>query len=148
MLCWFGGAHLIAGVMIQWRKRGSMRKRVVFLGLFVAVTLSGIISAFLTSSFLLNDLLYSKMRFLEVDRHSQNDITMLVALEFAELAEQRDYEAILNRACIQLDLVSGRLDFSKSQESLIVQERLKERDIKAIETVKRLKDLGYCEPES
>ncbi|EGQ7914783.1 TPA: hypothetical protein ACN32D_004641 [Vibrio parahaemolyticus] len=125
-----------------------MRKRVVFLGLFVAVTLSGIISAFLTSSFLLNDLLYSKMRFLEVDRHSQNDITMLVALEFAELAEQRDYEAILNRACIQLDLVSGRLDFSKSQESLIVQERLKERDIKAIETVKRLKDLGYCEPES
>ncbi|EGR2913492.1 hypothetical protein DLH88_23995 [Vibrio parahaemolyticus] len=134
--------------MIQWRKRGSMRKRVVFLGLFVAVTLSGIISAFLTSSFLLNDLLYSKMRFLEVDRHSQNDITMLVALEFAELAEQRDYEAILNRACIQLDLVSGRLDFSKSQESLIVQERLKERDIKAIETVKRLKDLGYCEPES
>ncbi|CAH1538825.1 MULTISPECIES: hypothetical protein [Vibrio harveyi group] len=125
-----------------------MRKRVVFVGLFVVVTLSGIISAFLTSSFLLNDLLYSKMRFLEVDRHSQNDITMLVALEFAELAEQRDYEAILNRACIQLDLVSGRLDFSKSQESLIVQERLKERDIKAIETVKRLKDLGYCQPES
>ena len=134
--------------MIQWRKRGSMRKRVVFVGLFVVVTLSGIISAFLTSSFLLDDLLYSKMRFLEVDRHSQNDITMLVALEFAELAEQRDYEAILNRACIQLDLVSGRLDFSKSQESLIVQERLKERDIKAIETVKRLKDLGYCQPES
>ncbi|EPG0331333.1 hypothetical protein ACSWSC_004593, partial [Vibrio alginolyticus] len=132
----------------QWRKRGSMRKRVVFVGLFVVVTLSGIISAFLTSSFLLNDLLYSKMRFLEVDRHSQNDITMLVALEFAELAEQRDYEAILNRACIQLDLVSGRLDFSKSQESLIVQERLKERDIKAIETVKRLKALGYCQPES
>ena len=125
-----------------------MRKRVVFVGLFVVVTLSGIISAFLTSSFLLNDLLYSKMRFLEVDRHSQNDITMLVALEFAELAEQRDYDAILNRACIQLDLVSGRLDFSKSQESLIVQERLKERDIKAIETVKRLKDLGYCQPES
>ncbi|ELA6794758.1 hypothetical protein QNE27_004587 [Vibrio alginolyticus] len=125
-----------------------MRKRVVFVGLFVVVTLSGIISAFLTSSFLLNDLLYSKMRFLEVDRHSQNDITMLVALEFAELAEQRDYEAILNRVCIQLDLVSGRLDFSKSQESLIVQERLKERDIKAIETVKRLKDLGYCQPES
>ncbi|EPJ0727284.1 hypothetical protein NDJ15_16040, partial [Vibrio parahaemolyticus] len=133
---------------IQWRKRGSMRKGVVFFGLFVAVTLSGIISAFLTSSFLLNDLLYSKMRFLEVDRHSQNDITMLVALEFAELAEQRDYDAILNRACIQLDLVSGRLDFSKSQESLIVQERLKERDAKAIETVKRLKGLGYCQPES
>ena len=125
-----------------------MRKGVVFLGFFVAATLSGIISAFLTSSFLLNDLLYSKMRFLEVDRHSQNDITMLVALEFAELAEQRDYDAILNRACIQLDLVSGRLDFSKSQESLIVQERLKERDTKAIETVKRLKDLGYCQPKA
>ncbi|MHA2710284.1 hypothetical protein [Vibrio owensii] len=125
-----------------------MRKGVVFFGLFVAVTLSGIISAFLTSSFLLNELLYSKMRFLEVDRHSQNDITMLVALQFAELAEQRDYDAILNRACIQLDLVSGRLDFSKSQESLIVQERLKERDAKAIETVERLKDLGYCQPES
>ncbi|NOI71474.1 hypothetical protein [Vibrio owensii] len=60
-----------------------MRKGVVFLGFFVAATLSGIISAFLTSSFLLNDLLYSKMRFLEVDRNSQNDITMLVALEFA-----------------------------------------------------------------
>ncbi|HDM8215224.1 TPA: hypothetical protein P0E22_005311 [Vibrio harveyi] len=125
-----------------------MRKGVAFLGLFVAVTLSGIISAFLTSSFLLNDLLYSKMRFLEVDRHSQNDITMLVALEFAELAEQRDYETILNRTCIQLDLVSGRLDFSNSQESLIVQERLKERDMQATETVKRLKDLGYCQPES
>ncbi len=125
-----------------------MRKGVVFLGFFVAATLSGIISAFLTSSFLLNDLLYSKMRFLEVDRHSQNDITMLVALEFAELAEQRDYDAILNRACVQLDLVSGRLDFSKSQESLIVQERLKERDTKAIETVKRLKDLGYCQPKA
>lgn len=125
-----------------------MRKGVVFLGFFVAVTLSGIISAFLTSSFLLNDLLYSKMRFLEVDRNSQNDITMLVALEFAELAEQRDYDAILNRACVQLDLVSGRLDFSKSQESLIVQERLKERDTKAIETVKRLKDLGYCQPKA
>lgn len=126
----------------------KMRKGVVFLGFFVAATLSGIISAFLTSSFLLNDLLYSKMRFLEVDRNSQNDITMLVALEFAELAEQRDYDAILNRACIQLDLVSGRLDFSKSQESLIVQERLKERDTKAIETVKRLKDLGYCQPKA
>ena len=125
-----------------------MRKGVVFLGFFVAATLSGIISAFLTSSFLLNDLLYSKMRFLEVDRNSQNDITMLVALEFAELAEQRDYDAILNRACAQLDLVSGRLDFSKSQESLIVQERLKERDTKAIETVKRLKDLGYCQPKA
>lgn len=125
-----------------------MRKGVVFLGFFVAATLSGIISAFLTSSFLLNDMLYSKMRFLEVDRHSQNDITMLVALEFAELAEQRDYDAILNRACVQLDLVSGRLDFSKSQESLIVQERLKERDTKAIETVKRLKDLGYCQPKA
>lgn len=125
-----------------------MRKRVVFLGFFVAATLSGIISAFLTSSFLLNDLLYSKMRFLEVDRNSQNDISMLVALEFAELAEQRDYDAILNRACAQLDLVSGRLDFSKSQESLIVQERLKERDTKAIETVKRLKDLGYCQPKA
>lgn len=125
-----------------------MRKGVVFLGFFVAATLSGIISAFLTSSFLLNDLLYSKMRFLEVDRHSQNDITMLVALEFAELAEQRDYDAILNRACAQLDVVSGRLDFSKSQESLIVQERLKERDTKAIETVKRLKDLGYCQPKA
>jgi len=125
-----------------------MRKGVVFLGFFVAATLSGIISAFLTSSFLLNDLLYSKMRFLEVDRNSQNDITMLVALEFAELAEQRDYDAILKRACVQLDLVSGRLDFSKSQESLIVQERLKERDTKAIETVKRLKDLGYCQPKA
>lgn len=125
-----------------------MRKGVVFLGFFVAATLSGIISTFLTSSFLLNDLLYSKMRFLEVDRNSQNDITMLVALEFAELAEQRDYDAILNRACVQLDLVSGRLDFSKSQESLIVQERLKERDTKAIETVKRLKDLGYCQPKA
>lgn len=125
-----------------------MRKGVIFLGFFVAATLSGIISAFLTSSFLLNDLLYSKMRFLEVDRNSQNDITMLVALEFAELAEQRDYDAILNRACAQLDLVSGRLDFSKSQESLIVQERLKERDTKAIETVKRLKDLGYCQPKA
>ncbi|MGR5174132.1 hypothetical protein ACPV4O_23280 [Vibrio owensii] len=125
-----------------------MRKGVVFLGFFVAATLSGISSAFLTSSFLLNDLLYSKMRFLEVDRNSQNDITMLVALEFAELAEQRDYDAILNRACVQLDLVSGRLDFSKSQESLIVQERLKERDTKAIETVKRLKDLGYCQPKA
>lgn len=125
-----------------------MRKGVVFLGFFVAATLSGIISAFLTSSFLLNDLLYSKMRFLEVDRNSQNDITMLVALEFAELAEQRDYDAILKRACVQLDLVSGRLDFSKSQESLIVQEQLKERDTKAIETVKRLKDLGYCQPKA
>ena len=125
-----------------------MKKGVVFLGFFVAATLSGIISAFLTSSFLLNDLLYSKMRFLEVDRNSQNDISMLVALEFDELAEQRDYDAILNRACSQLDLVSGRLDFSKSQESLIVQERLKERDTKAIETVKRLKDLGYCQPKA
>ncbi len=125
-----------------------MRKGGVFLGFFVAARLSGIISAFLTSSFLLNDLLYSKMRFLEVDRNSQNDITMLVALEFAELAEQRDYDAILNRACVQLDLVSERLDFSKSQESLIVQERLKERDTKAIETVKRLKDLGYCQPKA
>ncbi|GAK19878.1 hypothetical protein JCM19052_340 [Vibrio sp. JCM 19052] len=73
---------------------------------------------------------------------------MLVALEFAELAEQRDYDAILKRACVQLDLVSGRLDFSKSQESLIVQEQLKERDTKAIETVKRLKDLGYCQPKA
>ncbi|QLK46804.1 hypothetical protein DR996_17305 [Vibrio owensii] len=89
-----------------------------------------------------------KNAILEVDRNSQNDITMLVALEFAELAEQRDYDAILNRACVQLDLVSGRLDFSKSQESLIVQERLKERDTKAIETVKRLKDLGYCQPKA